>query len=245
MKISKLIIYLILIPVIFSSCNKEANDTTIELVEKKINSVLPPSVVLIDIEESNIEGLYELKFQGMKPLYAFNEGDYLISGDIYMISDGNLINTTNVKRDSERKKVLSELDLKEAINFSGENSKYSVFIFTDVECIYCRKLHSQIEDYIDAGISINYLAFPRSGLSSESFNKMVTAWCSDNPKQVLTSLKLGVQIEENLCNNNPVEKHFNLGKRLGVGGTPSIITKEGKLIPGYVSPEELLKQLEI
>jgi len=74
---------------------------------------------------------------------------------------------------------------------------------------------------------------------------MVTAWCSDNPKQVLTSLKLGVQIEENLCNNNPVEKHFNLGKRLGVGGTPSIITKEGKLIPGYVSPEELLKQLEI
>ena len=90
------------------------------------------------------------------------------------------------------------------------------------------------------GIQVKYLAFPRAGIDSDSFNKIASAWCSLEPNKAITELKLGNEIKENICLNNPVEKHFNLGNNLGVSGTPSIITSEGKLIPGYISPEELI-----
>ena len=104
--------------------------------------------------------------------------------------------------------------------------------------------HSQIKEYLDLGIQVNYLAFPRTGTDSESFNKIVSAWCSSNPNKSITELKLGYKIEENICDNNPVQEHFNLGNSLGVSGTPSIITSEGRMIPGYVPPEELVGLLE-
>ena len=87
---------------------------------------------------------------------------------------------------------------------------------------------------------MNYLAFPRTGLDSESFNKITSAWCSKDPNQALTLLKLGDHVEQNICKENPVEKHFRLGGNFGVSGTPSIITSEGKMVPGYVSAQDLI-----
>ncbi len=51
---------------------------------------------------------------------------------------------------------------------------------------------------------------------------------------------MGYEIKENVCLNNPVEKHFDLVNSLGVTGTPSIITSEGRLIPGYIPPQDLI-----
>jgi thiol:disulfide interchange protein DsbC len=119
-----------------------------------------------------------------------------------------------------------------------------VTIFTDVDCGYCRKLHNQIEEYNNLGITINYAAFPRSGLGTDSFTKMVNAWCSDNTKLSLTRLKNNKEVDVNFCDNQPVSKHYAIGKKLGVTGTPAIFSTEGILIPGYLSPEDLLTKLK-
>jgi len=238
--------YLLIGSVIFCfSCSDQSSTNEMILIEDNLNSVIPPSIEILSIEETDIDRFYEIKFNGMDSLYAYGDGKYLISGDIYKISKGKLINKSEVSRDRERKIAISSLDSSDFITFKKENMKHSVVIFTDVDCVYCRKFHSQILDYNALGIEVHYIAFPRSGVNSTSYKKMVSAWCSKDSKNTLTSLKLGQEIKENLCEDNPVEKHFNLGNSLGVRGTPSIITSEGRMIPGYLSPQELLEQLEI
>ena len=117
-------------------------------------------------------------------------------------------------------------------------------VFTDVDCGYCRKLHNQIEEYNKLGITINYAAFPRSGLGTDSFTKMVSAWRSNNTKLSLTRLKNNKEVYANFCDNQPVSKHYAIGKKLGVTGTPEIFSTDGSLIPGYLSPEDLLTKLK-
>lgn len=245
-KNSTLYNFLLIGSVIFCfSCSDQSSTNEMTLIEDNLNSVIPSSIEILSIEETDIDRFYEIKFNGMDSLYAYGDGKYVISGDMYKISKGKLINKSEVSRDRERKIAISLLDSSDFITFKKENMKYSVVIFTDVDCVYCRKFHSQILDYNALGIEVNYIAFPRSGVNSTSYKKMVSAWCSKDSKNTLTLLKLGQEIKENLCEDNPVKKHFNLGNSLGVRGTPSIITSEGRMIPGYLSPQELLEQLEI
>ena len=90
-----------------------------------------------------------------------------------------------------RRKLLKTIPVSDRIVFAPPNPKYTVSVFTDVECGYCRKLHSDIAEYNRQGIAIQYLAFPRMGLGSADFNKMVTVWCSADRRKALTDAKNG------------------------------------------------------
>ena len=231
------------------SCNpvqkQEKEEDIAKEIEKKIEKIIPGTINLKSVTRTDIEGYYEVNFEGMEPLYASPDGRYLISGDIYEISERGFINVSDSRKEYQRITALDKLEKEEFISFDPPKQiKHSIFVFTDVDCVYCRQFHNQIDEYLDLGIQVNYLAFPRAGLESESFRKITTAWCSANPQYTLTQLKLGKNLEEALCLNNPVKKHFSLGSSLGVKGTPTIITNKGKLIPGYLPPEDLIKELE-
>ena len=139
---------------------------------------------------------------------------------------------------------MKEINKDELISFSSDDETYSVTVFTDVDCGYCRKLHNEIKAYNKLGISINYAAFPRSGIGTEAFTKMVGAWCSTNPKKSITYLKDGKKLDLNFCDSQPVSKHYAIGKKIGITGTPAIISSEGELFPGYYSPQDLLDKLK-
>ena len=73
---------------------------------------------------------------------------------------------------------------------------------------------------------------------------MVTAWCSEDPKQSITNLKNGDNLKLNFCDSQPVAKHYAIGQKLGISGTPAIISEDGELYPGYFSPKDLLDKLK-
>ena len=213
---------------------------SISELKEKLNERFPDSIEIVSIKEVGIEGYLEVNLKGIEPLFISKDGKYLISGDIYEITEQGLVNRSEARRNYLRKVTISEIDESEFIVFKPNKVEHSIFVFTDVDCGYCRQFHREINDYLDLGIQVNYLAFPRAGIDSESYKKVVSAWCSSQPNQAITELKLGYEIKENVCLNNPVEKHFDLGNSLGVTGTPSIITSEGRLIPGYIPPEDLI-----
>ena len=155
-----------------------------------------------------------------------------------------LLNTTKDEINSKRKSILEkELSEDDFISFKSEDEKYRVIIFTDVDCGYCRKFHNEIKDFNNLGITVDYVAFPRSGLNSDSYNKIVTAWCSNDPKNTLTKMKQGIDVNLFTCQDNPVESHYLLGQKIGITGTPAIIKSNGELLPGYLPPAELLNRL--
>ena len=221
--------------------SEDAND--IEEVKNKLIEILPEEIDLLSIHKTDMQGFFEVNFEGIEPLYVSSDGNYLVSGDIYLITKEGLVNKSEARRDYQRKTLISNLDKKELITFEPEELIHNVFVFTDVDCGYCRQFHNQIDAYLELGIRVNYLAYPRAGVGSESFRKISSAWCDDDPNYSLTLLKQGKDIEIKLCPDNPVEKHFKLGNALGVQGTPSIITDEGKMIPGYLPPQDLLNIL--
>jgi len=214
------------------------------LISSKINAVLPDGMSVQSIKESQIENLFIVDIGDLQPIYASKNGEFFFYGELYAVNGNTLQNTTKDEINLKRKSILDEvLSKDDFISFKSENEKYKVTIFTDVDCGYCRKFHNEIKDFNDLGITVNYVAFPRSGLDSISYNKIVTAWCSEDPKSTLTKMNQGKDVQMSLCQDHPVETHFLLGQKIGITGTPAIIKSNGELLPGYLPPEELLNRL--
>jgi thiol:disulfide interchange protein DsbC len=117
-------------------------------------------------------------------------------------------------------------------------------VFTDVDCPYCRKLHSQIADYNRLGVRVRYLAFPRTGPNTLSWTKAEQVWCSTDRNDALTRAKLGQPLKTKPCANNPVAREYALAQDFALQGTPAIIMPDGELLPGYVPPEVLVEHLK-
>jgi thiol:disulfide interchange protein DsbC len=200
-----------------------------------------PEVKAEDVKPSPIAGVYEVPM-GADVAYVSADGRYLIAGDLYEID--SRINVTEAGRSAARTKMLGKLDERDMIVFSPATVKHTITVFTDVECGYCRKLHSQIDQLNKLGVRVRYAAYPRSGPGTEDWNKMEAVWCSKDRKNAITQAKLGQAVQAGSCGATPVAKQYQLGEDLGVRGTPAIFTKTGDYIGGYLPPAELVKQIQ-
>lgn len=209
------------------------------LVKEKINKILPEGVSVKEITYSKERDIFIVDIGDIQPIYVLPNTEYIILGDIFSLKGERPESETEKDKGRFRLKILSEIDQDSFIRFKSNNEKSVLTVFTDVECTYCRKFHSEINEYLENGISINYLAFPRTGIDSSSYEKMVAAWCSSEKKESITNLKNDIDIGMYEC-ENPVESHFEIGRRIGVTGTPAIITQSGLLLPGYIPANELI-----
>lgn len=216
-----------------------------DLIESNLKNILPPDTTIESIEPSSLKGIYKVYYGDLQPIYVSEDGNFFIYGDMYKIGSNDITNLTKEEIKGRRSDILDSIPADELIIFKSNNELVSITVFTDVDCGYCRKLHSQIDEYNQAGITIKYAAFPRSGIGTQTFTKMVGAWCSEDPKQAMTDLKNDKKMNLDFCEEQPIARHYIIGQKLGINGTPAIITPDGDLIPGYVSPEELLSQIKI
>tara|TARA_B100001113_G_scaffold162060_1_gene132638 strand:+ start:3105 stop:3818 length:714 start_codon:yes stop_codon:yes gene_type:complete len=213
-------------------------------IEEKISAILPQDTNIEMIEESRFPGVYKVYYGDIQPLYVSKDGKFFLYGDMFEIKSSQIVNLTSIDITQRRISLMREINDDELISFSSKNELYSVTVFTDVDCGYCRKLHKEMAGYNKLGITVNYAAFPRSGIGTEAFTKMVGAWCSKSPKESMTNLKNGKNPKLNFCDSQPIAKHYAIGKKLGITGTPAIVTEDGQLFPGYYSPEDLLEKLK-
>lgn len=214
-------------------------------IAKKFASVRP-ELIVSDIEKTDIDGMYLLNFSGKGSVYYVPKGDYFFTGDLLKISGKRFVNVKEKRLEEPRKAAIAAIDEKEMIIYPATGKKKtSITVFTDVDCGYCRKLHKEMAKINDLGIEVRYLAYPRAGINSPSYNKVVSAWCSDNKQDALTKLKNGQPVYTAACKDNPVAQHFILGSRLGVTGTPAIIMESGELLPGYLPADKLAEALGI
>ena len=215
-----------------------------QIIRSSIEKILPTGSQIESIQKSSITGLYAVYYGELEPIYVTEDGNFFIYGNIFKINKDSISNITDIEIAQRRTLILSNLESIELISFKSSNEEHVVTVFTDVDCGYCRKLHNEIKEYNKLGITINYAAFPRSGLGTDSFTKMVSAWCSENKTLSLTKLKNNKEVDTNFCDKQPVSKHYAIGNKLGVTGTPAIFSSDGRLFPGYLSPEDLLIRLK-
>lgn len=210
-------------------------------IQAMIEQVMPGAKVSA-INAQATPALYEV-IVGADVLYVSADGKFVVQGDV--LDMDKQVNVTEEARGKERRKVMATIDPETMISFVPKDAKYVVTVFTDIDCGYCRKLHSEIAEYNKRGIGVRYLAFPRSGMNTPSYYKAVNAWCAKDRQKALTDAKLEKPVPEapKDC-NSPVERHLNLAHQLNLGGTPTIVLDDGSMIPGYVPPARLLSTLQ-
>jgi thiol:disulfide interchange protein DsbC len=195
-----------------------------------------------ELRESPIPGVYELA-KGTDIAYVSQDGKYAIAGDLYDM--GSNSNLTEKTRRGERAKLLNGVPESQMVVFSPKDPKYTVSVFTDIDCGYCRKLHSQIAEYNRLGIKVRYLFYPRSGPNTESWEKAEEVWCSNNRGDAMTRAKRGEDIKApKHCANSPIDRQYELGQEVGVRGTPAILLDNGEMLPGYLPPQMLAQHLK-
>jgi thiol:disulfide interchange protein DsbC len=204
---------------------------------------LSPEAVIDSVTPSPIAGFSEVTVQGAV-LYVSNDGKYLMQGMLFDVNAKK--DLTEARKQGLRIGAMATQPRANRIVFSppkGTATKHTVSVFTDIDCGFCQRLQSQMADYNKLGIEIQYLGFPRAGIGSESYRKFVAAWCSADKGKALAEAKGGKDPGKASC-PNPIEAQYNLGVKVGVAGTPTIVLNDGTLIPGFVPPEELLKRLD-
>ncbi|BBL70743.1 DsbC family protein [Methylogaea oryzae] len=212
-----------------------ADDKAIaDALEKVFPGTKPESIT-----PSEIPGLYEVVV-GPTVFYMSGDGRYLIQGK--MIDVEGHADVSEPKQAAARVAALAKIGESNMIVFAAKQPKYVVSIFTDIDCGYCRKLHSEIEQYLAEGITVRYLFFPRAGRDSDSYRKAVSVWCAKDRNAALTRAKRDEKVESKEC-DNPVDEHMSLGIAMGANGTPMIVTEGGEIIPGYVNAKQLAKML--
>ena len=195
----------------------------------------------VKISESSIQGLYTVSI-GSQVFYMSQNGQFILQGDIYNVETG--ANLTERDRISARKDFLNQLDEEEMVIFAPDDFKHTVTVFTDVDCGYCRKFHSEIDEVMEQGIRVRYLFFPRTGPGKESWEKAEKVWCSQDRQSAITKAKQGKSLRTKICSKTPVQKHYSLGQMFMVQGTPTMVSDKGKIIVGYLPANVLKDRLE-
>jgi thiol:disulfide interchange protein DsbC len=231
-----------------------ASKTTEELILEKLRSARP-EINYDTPRPSPIDGVYQVQVPGGPVLYVTPDGEKMIVGELFLVEKGGFAKYEDPAIIAGRQKMVASIDPETTINFKPKGKpKAIVYVFTDVDCGYCRRLHAQMHTYTengqefpgynDLGIEIRYLAYPRAGIPSPSADKLISAWCSKDKLDALTKLKAEQSIPNATC-DNPVAAQFQMGGEAGVSGTPSLFLPDGKFMPGYMPPAELAKELGI
>lgn len=195
-----------------------------------------PNVVPSKISATPVDGLYEVVV-GSQVVYMSVDGRYMIEGDLYDLK--TKVNISENAKSAIRLAALNELGEKNMLIYKPEEVKNIITVVTDIDCPYCRRLHSEMPDYLKNGVEVRYIFMPLKG--SSDMKKTVSVWCADDQKAALDIVKAGGDIENKTC-DNPIMKNLKVARELGVRGTPAIIMEDGQLLPGYVPVDKLVAE---
>ncbi len=224
-------------PAAAAAQGEEAKAPRIALLKR-----LPPGSKLEDPRQSPIPGLYEFA-QGTDVSYITVDGKFFVDGNIYDMD--TRANLTEALRTRARVALIGAVPESQMVIFSPDKPRYTITVFTDVDCAYCRKLHSEIAELNRLGVRVRYVFYPRTGPGTESWHKAEAVWCAANRNEALTQAKAGAAMDlTKTCGATPVAREYELGQAIGVRGTPAIVTEAGDLIEGYMPPHELVQQLK-
>lgn len=211
-----------------------------ELLRSKLQIVIP-GVEPDHMRETPVAGVWEVVY-GTQVMYFSEDGNYAFSGSLFDLAAGE--NLTSATMSGIRQEEMAKMSEEDMIVYPAKgDTRHTITVFTDVDCVYCRKLHSEMAEYNDLGIKVRYAMFPRSAEGSSGYRKAVSVWCADDRNDAMDRAKAGKSVPDKSC-KNPVKEQHDLGIAMGVNGTPAILLEDGELLPGYKPADKLAKYLD-
>lgn len=240
MNVKRFFILAVMAAAVLSAPVSVAGEIEDGIRERLTNAV--PGLKITSVQESEARGLYEVQSNNGDTIYTTADGQYLLTGDLLKVTGNGISNVTEAARAGERRKTMEKFGDAGVISYKADNEKAVIDVFTDIDCPYCRKLHDEVPQLNEYGITVNYYAYPRSGPGQPSFVKYESVWCAENQHSAMDSAKSGKRVAAATC-DNPVLEQFQLGQQIGVTGTPAIVLEDGNMVRGYVPAKNLAEGL--
>ena len=199
---------------------------------------IQPGMPIEAIAESPMPGVYQVQLKGGRQLYASADGQFIIQGYLFQFKDGEALNLTDQAQSRAVAKTINAIAQKDMVIFAPKQPKTHITVFTDTDCGYCQKLHSEVPELNRLGVEVRYLAFPRQGMGSHGANTLTSVWCAKDPLDAMNKAKARQDVPSATC-DNPISEQYQLGQLIGVQGTPAIVLADGQIIPGYQPAPQL------
>ena len=226
----------LLITSLFTSHSIMAETDSVESLRQALAKSMP-DVNPTRISVSPVDGLYEV-IVGSQVVYMSVDARYMIDGDLIDIKTKK--NISEAAKSEIRLAVINKFTSEQMLVYRPEKVKDVITVITDIDCPYCRRLHSEVPSYLEKNVEVRYIFMPLKGAAD--MKKTISVWCSDDQQLALDIVKSGGQIEEKTC-DNPIKEHLAMARELGVRGTPAIILENGQLLPGYVPVDKLVAEI--
>ena len=216
-------------------------ESSMEAVQQALKGLVEDESQIGSIAESPMPGVYEVEFRGHN-YYVHTQGEYILIGRLYDYVRG--IDLATAKSDTALHEYVVATPVADMVVMKPDEMKRYLTVFTDIDCGYCQLFHSEVPMLTQAGVEVRYLAYPRSGIGTSSYDKLVSVWCATDPPEAMTLAKAGNSIEDAIC-PNPVAQQYEGGQAAGISGTPTLILDDGTVIRGYVPSDRLLEMLDV
>ena len=197
-----------------------------------------------DLRETSAEDVWQVQM-GNRYVYLLEDGKFALIGDLINLENGR--NLTELSRRVSVVETISEFTDEDLIVFAAKGeTKATLNVFTDTSCPYCQKLHSEIDKLQEAGITVRYLPYARGGKNGPGYENLKSVWCAEDRNKAMTDAKNN-RFEDlppgDCAQSAMIDRGYQAGNRLGIGGTPALIKSNGEKIEGYVPYRELIPRL--
>ena len=231
---SSLKILAIALTVLATTAHAGQDESNLEAIGNKLRT-LYPATQFNDIRPSQLEGIYEV-VMGKNVGYTDGAGRFFLFGHVFDMQTQQ--DLTQQRIDELNKVNFSELPLKDAIKEVRGKGQRKLVVFSDPDCPYCKKLERDLPRLDN--VTIYTFPFPLEGLHPDAPQKAKSIWCSAKRQSAwhdyLVSNKQPIASPD--C-ENPIDRNIQLGQKLGINGTPTLVAEDGRVMPGAASADQI------
>jgi len=187
------------------------------------------------IAKSPYFGLYEVQFDDQL-VYTDAKATYVFVGNVYdAVTKKNL---TEAKQRELSRVAFDSLPLQLAMKKVKGNGQRKLAVFSDADCPFCARLEKELKG-ID-NVTIYTFLFPIDQLHPDAARKSRLIWCSpDRVKAWDAFFESGALPKNNGDCDTPLAATTELGRKMRVSATPTLVFADGSIVPGALPADRL------
>ena len=195
---------------------------------------LYPSTRFGAIHPTAWPGVFEVAM-GANLAYVDATGRYFLFGHLYDMRQQRDLS-------AERKDAMARIDfgslpLADALTEVRGKGTRTLAIFSDPDCPYCRRLEAELRGLDD--VTIHTFLMPLASLHPAARGKAVSVWCATDRLATWQALMLRDALPPQADCPHPVDRNVALGEQLGINGTPTLISGDGRVLAGAASRDQI------
>ncbi|WAT32154.1 DsbC family protein [Pseudomonas sp. GXZC] len=182
------------------------------------------------VASANALSLCEVRLDSGNLVYSRPGDKTIMVGRLYEVSNESIVDLTQFSLEAANQSLLKTISKDDYVAYSpNQSAKAFIYVMTDVDCAYCRKLHKEIPDLNKAGIEVRYLPYVRSSRQGSAWDTMSNIWCSaGDRKSLLDEAMAGKKLERQECGEPVLDRYQDVGRQTQLQGTPHILFSDGR-----------------